>query len=870
MIDRKYPTLILSLLTLLAPAICSEPGGHWRRHQSGLRAASASAHNPRRTAEAAKGTRKASVTPILEGQSALQFVDWNAPVLGTKLKECQGDCDRDADCEGNLQCWGTLKTQSSEKVPGCGKFRYEENGVKPDYCYDPNKASSLADLPEHSDTLLYVGRDVGAFLGRCQGDCRVNRDCRGDLECYEGEGANVPGCGGIREAKVDYCYDPKWKEAAKDGGEEGGEEEEEEAITGDIFDDLISLDEIEWFQDIDNISNDTTTVDTGSPPLAPPDTTPYPSKRPTQRPTRKPTRAPSSHPTHISKEEATEESLNITPGTTLEESNAAESPAAADDTNEPNVSTEEPIDPTEDESSALIPDIPTTAHPSPSPTLPLGDTDDKIAVPLPPFILVLEFYTPQRRTMSRHVRMLRSLVIKENLDEDDTLLRIVATLIGERLRSIYSDEYFGLIIDADFVSEEEVDAVTSAAYSFSGQALFSSDDTDFVPPSRKELVRVTEDALNEDDLLEELLRSDDIILELTAGTGLIIDSSAITVPEEGQEEVIASSEHPPPSGGMSRSVKIFSIVLCSILGATALGLLGGYFYIRRQERKDSGEYELDESGSDGELHRASRKIIGALPSPLRPKGTFDTQECSPSPHSFKHEFEEAFEEAEVPDLSLPDLDAYSVGVESCDWSYGGEFPARMVSKNSVSAYNSLRGAPDPYTYSSSASLASESVAEEAHASEASEASSAIASASVVTGTLTNTAALGDSGRRHLRPRGDQAAFSSSYDGQNSLGGNDSASTDDGLDALGGVKLSSVLQMDEATVASKSTLNFNHIWRHLPRKRTPKVPSIESNDTDSAIEYKGHSSSEDEDITKDHAYSFDKTTEKEGEEEDAST
>ena len=780
-----------------------------------------------------------------------------------------GDCDTDADCEGNLQCWGKLKSQSLEKVPGCGKFRHEENGIKADYCYDPSKASSLADLPEHSDTLLYVGRDVGVFLGRCQGDCRVNRDCRGDLECYEGEGENVPGCGGIRETQVDYCYDPKWKKAAKDEEEEGEEEEgEEEAIRGDIYDDLIPIDEIEWFQDIENITVDTgspplapATVDAGSPPLAPPENTPYPSKRPTQRPTRKPTRAPSSHPTHISTEEPTGEPLNMTSVTTLKEGSTAESPAA-DDTNVPTVSTEDPINTTEDESSALIPGIPTTAHPSPSPGLPPDDADDKIAVPLPPFVLVLDFYTPQRRTRSRHVRMLRSLVIKENVDEDDTLLRIVANLIGERLRSIYSDEYVGLIIDAHFVSEEEVDAVTSAAYSFSGQALFS-DDTDFVSPSRKELVRVTEDALNEDDLLEKLRESDDIILELTAGTALIIDSGAVTVPEEGQEEVIESSEQPPPSGGMSRSLKIFSIVLCSILGATAVGLLGGYFYIRRQERKGSGEYELDESGSDGELHGASRKIIGVLPSPLRPKGTFDTQECSPSPHSFKKEFEEA----EAPDLSLPDLDAYSVGVESCDWSYGGESHARMASN--ISAYNSLRGAPDPYKYSSSASLASESVAEEAYASEASEVSSAVASASVVTGTLTNTAALGDSGRRHLRPRGGgQAAFGSSHEVQNSLGGNDSASTDDGLDALGGVKLNSVLQMDEATVASKNTLNFDHIWRHLPRRRTPEVPSIESNDTDSAIEYKGHSSSEDEDTTKDHPYSFD--SEKEGKEDDAST
>ena len=133
-------------------------------------------------------TSGTALPPIIQGQSSLVFLDWLGPPLGTKLPECAGDCDGDDDCETGLQCFGNtgVEEQNAEKVPGCSGFRYvNSDGIKSDYCYNPSKVvANRADIPEDSDTLLFVGRDTGFVMGRCQGDCRVNRDCRGKLGKY--------------------------------------------------------------------------------------------------------------------------------------------------------------------------------------------------------------------------------------------------------------------------------------------------------------------------------------------------------------------------------------------------------------------------------------------------------------------------------------------------------------------------------------------------------------------------------------------------------------------------------------------------------------------------------------------------------------
>ena len=49
------------------------------------------------------------------------------------LLECRGDCDRDSDCNGGLECF---KRDDVTPVPGCSG----EGVSKKDYCYDPNPA----------------------------------------------------------------------------------------------------------------------------------------------------------------------------------------------------------------------------------------------------------------------------------------------------------------------------------------------------------------------------------------------------------------------------------------------------------------------------------------------------------------------------------------------------------------------------------------------------------------------------------------------------------------------------------------------------------------------------------------------------------
>jgi len=51
------------------------------------------------------------------------------------LQQCQGDCDSDRDCSGNLRCFDEVK---STTVPGCSGHRDANGNDFVDYCYDPS------------------------------------------------------------------------------------------------------------------------------------------------------------------------------------------------------------------------------------------------------------------------------------------------------------------------------------------------------------------------------------------------------------------------------------------------------------------------------------------------------------------------------------------------------------------------------------------------------------------------------------------------------------------------------------------------------------------------------------------------------------
>ena len=49
--------------------------------------------------------------------------------------ECEGDCDHDSQCKGDLRCF--QRTSSTQTVPGCENIGYVKSTGDHDYCYNP-------------------------------------------------------------------------------------------------------------------------------------------------------------------------------------------------------------------------------------------------------------------------------------------------------------------------------------------------------------------------------------------------------------------------------------------------------------------------------------------------------------------------------------------------------------------------------------------------------------------------------------------------------------------------------------------------------------------------------------------------------------
>lgn len=139
---------------------------------------------------------------------------------------CEGDCDSDDECKGNLKCYQRRSSNPWDIVFGCSGWG--RKGF--DYCYDPgsdlsggggsssnnnenNSGGSSNNGGTRSSTVLdrnikNCSRDNPC--GQCQGDCDSNRDCAGDLVCFQKSGKKpVPGCSGSDSSRTDFCIDPK-------------------------------------------------------------------------------------------------------------------------------------------------------------------------------------------------------------------------------------------------------------------------------------------------------------------------------------------------------------------------------------------------------------------------------------------------------------------------------------------------------------------------------------------------------------------------------------------------------------------------------------------------------------------------------------
>ena len=170
---------------------------------------------------------------------ALQFVSWDRSLC--PIGHCQGDCDYDEDCAGDMVCYKGASGPAD--IPGC-----MDNGdlfpVFADFCvnnsdipttpipsttastvHGPNQYPTDApswlggsvgglteggsqlmstQVPTHlsntlsiptTGTLEFVGWDPTEVLGLCQGDCDKDEDCASDLICLgRSRSTGVPGC----------------------------------------------------------------------------------------------------------------------------------------------------------------------------------------------------------------------------------------------------------------------------------------------------------------------------------------------------------------------------------------------------------------------------------------------------------------------------------------------------------------------------------------------------------------------------------------------------------------------------------------------------------------------------------------------------
>jgi hypothetical protein len=179
-------------------------------------------------------TELTSFTTKLRGRvlkQKVQVVGNNGnPGSAFPLIACQGDCDVNDDCKGMLECF---HRDGGEAVPGCGGGELDSS--RTDFCYDPtggptpvtptaSPATQLTDTPVAQPTVAqptagppvtFVGNNGGPSsvfpLMACQGDCDVDDDCEGMLECFQRDGGEaVPGCGGgeLDSSRTDYCFDP--------------------------------------------------------------------------------------------------------------------------------------------------------------------------------------------------------------------------------------------------------------------------------------------------------------------------------------------------------------------------------------------------------------------------------------------------------------------------------------------------------------------------------------------------------------------------------------------------------------------------------------------------------------------------------------
>jgi hypothetical protein len=120
---------------------------------------------------------------------------------------CEGDCDSDKQCKGNLKCF---QRNNDREVPGCNGAGISGR----DYCYEGTTTSSKTQTSSTVMTNIFgrlsgPGCSKSRPCGVCEGDCDSNDECAGNLICYQKPGpGSVPGCSGYDISNTDFCVPP--------------------------------------------------------------------------------------------------------------------------------------------------------------------------------------------------------------------------------------------------------------------------------------------------------------------------------------------------------------------------------------------------------------------------------------------------------------------------------------------------------------------------------------------------------------------------------------------------------------------------------------------------------------------------------------
>mmetsp|Transcript_17430 Transcript_17430/g.26044 ORF Transcript_17430/g.26044 Transcript_17430/m.26044 type:complete len:855 (-) Transcript_17430:362-2926(-) len=125
---------------------------------------------------------------------------------------CEGDCDSDSSCEGDLVC---VERSGYSAVQGCtgeggSRDMYDKDVCAPAQVPSPTPPSPT---PDYLNSLIFNsnGCSGNSPCTNCEGPCSTSNDCEADLVCFQRSASeSVPGCvtrGSGDVSGTNYCHE---------------------------------------------------------------------------------------------------------------------------------------------------------------------------------------------------------------------------------------------------------------------------------------------------------------------------------------------------------------------------------------------------------------------------------------------------------------------------------------------------------------------------------------------------------------------------------------------------------------------------------------------------------------------------------------